>query len=188
MFDGVLKWQRIRSLASWIKVGITSSEDECCTRRPADTVAGDMAASADVRPCMVFNLNGQDAMGGNMFRAKRIYLEPSAEDGERYLVDRIWPRGVSKEAAALDGWLKDLAPSDSLRKWFAHDIERWKDFKRLYLEELSNLGGGEIVETLCGKSRASTVTLLFAAKDVEHNNAVCLVEFLHKVCRAEADG
>jgi uncharacterized protein YeaO (DUF488 family) len=109
-------------------------------------------------------------------RIKRIYGTPAAEDGRRVLVDRLWPRGVAKVAAHIDEWLKEIAPSDELRKWFGHDPDRWAEFRRRYLEELQ--GNRDILERLRAETREGTVTLLFAAKDSEHNNAVVLKEIL----------
>ena len=108
---------------------------------------------------------------------KRVYDEASPEDGTRVLVDRLWPRGLTREAAKVDLWLKDLAPSDKLRHWFNHDPERWPEFRKRYRAELAE--ESEDLETLrrlvAGKK---PVTLLFAAKDTEHNNAVALKERL----------
>jgi uncharacterized protein YeaO (DUF488 family) len=112
-----------------------------------------------------------------MFRIKRIYDPPAAEDGRRILVDRLWPRGVSKETARIDEWLKEIAPSDELRKSFCHDPARWEEFRGRYWEELK--GHGEVLERLRGEAQRGTVTLLFAAKDEKLNNAVVLAEILN---------
>jgi len=109
-------------------------------------------------------------------RIKRAYEEPSPDDGYRVLVDRVWPRGVSKERAAVDEWLKDIAPSTSLRKWFGHREDRWEKFRASYLEELEE--HREALERLALLARKGTVTLLFAAKNEEHNNAVVIRERL----------
>lgn len=111
-----------------------------------------------------------------MISIKRIYDPPAAEDGRRVLVDRLWPRGVAKEAAHIDEWLKEIAPSDELRKWFGHDPARWEEFRRRYREELQ--GHGELLEGLRKEAGQGSVTLLFAAKDIECNNAVVLKEVL----------
>jgi uncharacterized protein YeaO (DUF488 family) len=108
---------------------------------------------------------------------KRVYEAPDKQDGYRILVDRIWPRGLSKEVAAVDLWLRDLAPSTALRKWFGHDPARWTEFKRRYMQELN----GEEASAALAQFHAvknTRVTLLFAAKDTEHNNAVALQEYL----------
>lgn len=109
-------------------------------------------------------------------KAKRIYAEPAKADGTRVLVDRVWPRGVSKEKAAVDRWLKEVAPSTELRKWFGHDPARWEGFKARYFQELD--GQGEAIESLVEAARHGTVTLVYAARDTEHNNAVALKEYL----------
>lgn len=107
---------------------------------------------------------------------KRIYENPSKEDGKRILVDRLWPRGLTKEKAAIDIWLKEIAPSTELRKWFAHDPKKWTAFKRKYLQELE--GKKEQVSILKEYVKSGTVTLLYGAKDQEHNEANVLVELL----------
>jgi uncharacterized protein YeaO (DUF488 family) len=112
-----------------------------------------------------------------MIRIKRIYDLPAAGDGRRVLVDRLWPRGIVKDEARIDDWLKEIAPSDALRKWFGHDPARWEEFRKRYGEELKN--HGELLEHLRAEAKWGTVTLLFAAKDVEHNNAVVLTEILN---------
>jgi uncharacterized protein YeaO (DUF488 family) len=111
-----------------------------------------------------------------MIRIRRIYGPPAADDGRRVLVDRLWPRGLSREHAHIDEWLKEIAPSDGLRKWFGHDPVRWVEFRHRYREELKGHGG--ILERLRTEGKKGTVTLLFAAKDEEHNNAVALKELL----------
>ena len=109
-----------------------------------------------------------------MLKIKRIYDGASAQDGARILIDRLWPRGMKKEQAAIDDWLKEISPSDSLRKWFSHDPSRWVEFKSKYKKELETKQ--EIIEQLRKHARHGTVTLLYAAKDTEHNNAVVLKE------------
>ncbi len=115
---------------------------------------------------------------GTMINTKRIYEDPSAEDNLRYLVDRLWPRGLSKEKAKLDGWLKDIAPSDALRKWYGHDESRWGEFKRRYKLELCARDKQNILNGLAKRGGHETITLLFAAKDPLRNNAVVLREVL----------
>ncbi len=109
-------------------------------------------------------------------QVKRVYDPPSSSDGRRLLVDRIWPRGLSKEAAKLDDWLKDAAPSTELRQWFAHDPARWAQFQRRYYAELDEKP--DLRKTILPPKTKGTVTLLFGAKDVEHNNAVALKNYL----------
>ena len=107
-------------------------------------------------------------------RVKRVYEPASPDDGYRVLVDRVWPRGVTKEAAAVDEWARELAPSKELRKWFAHKPERFEEFRRRYREELS--AHEAEINALGDRGRKTTVTLLFGARDTEHNNAVVLAE------------
>lgn len=111
-----------------------------------------------------------------MIQAKRVYDPPAPEDGKRFLVDRLWPRGVKKEALQLDGWLKDVAPSDALRKWFGHDPAKWEEFRERYFAELE--AKPEAWRPLLEAARQGTVTLLFSARDEAHNNAVALKAFL----------
>ena len=108
-------------------------------------------------------------------KIKWIYEPPAEQDGLRVLVDRLWPRGLSKKLAAVDLWMRDLAPSAELRKWFAHDPKKWKQFCARYARELDTKPD-EIAEIKV-QSRVSTVTLLHAAKDTEHNNAVALKHY-----------
>ena len=109
-------------------------------------------------------------------KVKRVYDPPAKTDGLRVLVDRLWPRGLSKDKAKIDHWLKDIAPSDGLRKWFAHDPEKWQEFKARYHRELD--ANAEAVKKLRALLRAKRVTLLFGAKDLQHNNAAALSEYL----------
>lgn len=112
---------------------------------------------------------------------KRAY-EPSApEDGFRILVDRLWPRGVARDAARVDLWLKEIAPSTELRKWFAHDPEKWAEFRKRYAEELDS--NPAEVERLAEFVRRGTVTLVYGAKDEQHNQAVALKEYLEASAR-----
>ncbi|MCL4706479.1 DUF488 domain-containing protein [bacterium] len=109
-------------------------------------------------------------------RIKRIYDAPAADDGFRILVDRLWPRGVKKENARIDLWLKEIAPSDDLRKWFGHDPAKWAEFKQRYFAELRNKQ--DSVAVLRQHACAGAVTLLYSAKDEKHNNAMALLEYL----------
>jgi len=113
-----------------------------------------------------------------MIKIKRVYEEPSAGDGMRILVDRVWPRGISKERARLADWRKDLAPSTPLRKWFGHDPAKWKAFRTRYRTELKRSGQIEALKELAKLSRRKTVTLVYGAADEQHNQAVALKEFL----------
>ena len=109
-------------------------------------------------------------------RIKRAYEEPNREDGTRILVDRLWPRGLTKAKAKVDLWLKDVAPSTELRKWFAHDPARWAEFQSRYREEFKR--NKEQVALLKREAAKGTVTLVYAAKDQEHNEAVILQKLL----------
>jgi uncharacterized protein YeaO (DUF488 family) len=109
-------------------------------------------------------------------KTKRIYERPARADGYRVLVDRVWPRGVSKDAARVDQWLKELSPSTELRRWFGHDPDKFEAFRRRYSKELR--GHDEELEELRKRARKGTVTLLFGARDTDHNNAVVLADVL----------
>lgn len=113
-----------------------------------------------------------------MIRLKRAYDEPAPRDGLRILVERLWPRGVRKDQAAIDLWLKDLAPSAQLRKWFAHDPEKWEEFRRRYRSELKQKG--DLLTLLQHRATEGTVTFVYAARDEERNSAVALKEFLEE--------
>ena len=116
-----------------------------------------------------------------MFRIKRAYAPPAPADGLRVLVDRLWPRGLPRTTAAIDLWLKEIAPSTELRRWFGHDPERWPEFKRRYREELKAPERAAALARLRDAERQSrVVTLLYAARDDTHNHAVALLEVLHE--------
>jgi uncharacterized protein YeaO (DUF488 family) len=108
-------------------------------------------------------------------KLKRVYEEPDEKDGYRILVDRLWPRGLTKEKAALDLWLKNIAPTTELRKWFNHDPEKWKEFQKKYLKEVKE--NKEAVSTLKEHLKKGTVTFLYAAKDEIHNEALVLKNY-----------
>lgn len=109
-------------------------------------------------------------------KIKRAYERPEAGDGFRVLVDRLWPRGVSKGSARLDLWLKEIAPSTPLRKWFGHDPKKWKEFRTRYMRELEE--HSNLVAELLEHAKKETVTLVYGAKDEEHNDAVVLKDYL----------
>jgi uncharacterized protein YeaO (DUF488 family) len=109
---------------------------------------------------------------------KRIYEPPSPGDGRRVLVDRLWPRGVSKAKAHLDAWMKDVAPSTELRRWFDHRPERWPEFRRRYFDELASNAALGALEQMAA---AGPVTLLYAARDTTHNEAAALAEYLSSI-------
>ena len=110
-------------------------------------------------------------------KLKRAYESPAADDGKRVLVDRLWPRGVNKIEAAIDHWMKELAPSTELRKWFGHDPKKWQEFERRYKDELKNKT--EILQQLTSlEIKHKQVTLLYGARDTQHNEAKVLKEIL----------
>ena len=116
-----------------------------------------------------------------MIRIRRVYSEPSSRDGVRILVDRVWPRGISKERARIIQWRKDLAPTTSLRKWFGHEPARWIEFRRRYRTELARPEMKDELKKLARLSRKRTITLVYSAADEEHNQAVVLMELLEEV-------
>ena len=117
---------------------------------------------------------------GNAIKLKRVYEKREKSDGFRILVDRLWPRGLSKEKAKVDLWLKDVAPGHELRRWFGHDPKRWDEFQKRYNKEL--MKNRELLDGIKEKiNEKGVVTLLFSASDEEHNNAVALKNFLFRV-------
>ena len=116
--------------------------------------------------------------GTAMIRTRRVYDPPEPGDGTRFLVERLWPRGMKKEELPMDGWLKDAAPSDELRRWFSHDPAKWDEFRRRYYAELE--GKPDVLQPLREAARQGNVTLLYSARDTEHNNAVALKEYLER--------
>ena len=110
---------------------------------------------------------------------KKIYERWSISDGLRILVDRLWPRGVRHSTANIDVWMKDIAPTKELRKWYSHDPEKWKEFKARYREELKE--NGSVIKLLKIIDRTGKVTLVYASKDDDHNNAVVLKEYVEKI-------
>jgi uncharacterized protein YeaO (DUF488 family) len=113
-----------------------------------------------------------------MIKLKRAYEKPAKDDGERVLVERLWPRGVTKDQAKVDLWLKDIAPSAELRKWFGHDPERWVEFRQRYRKELEQKA--DLIRLLKRKAKEGTITLIYAARDEAHNSALVLRQFLQK--------
>ena len=111
-----------------------------------------------------------------MIKTRRIYDKPDTDDGFRILVDRIWPRGLKKNDVKIDLWQKDIAPSDSLRKWFNHDQSKWNEFKSRYYNELKDKQ--EIVKLFLEKDGQETITLLYSSKEEKYNNAIALKEYL----------
>ena len=115
-------------------------------------------------------------------RIKRAYDPPVPADGTRILVDRLWPRGVSKETLAIERWIKEIGPSDALRRWFGHDPERWDEFRRRYAAELAKQG--ELLAALRGLAQRGKLTLVYAARNDAHNNAVVLRDVLTRAKRS----
>jgi uncharacterized protein YeaO (DUF488 family) len=116
-----------------------------------------------------------------VLRVKRVHDNPEEADGERILVDRIWPRGISKDKARLSDWRKDLAPSNELREWFGHDPDCWEGFKDRYCAELEEAGKMEDLRDLAEREGEENVTLLFGAKNTKHDNARALEAFVGEV-------
>lgn len=114
----------------------------------------------------------------SMIKIKRVYEQPEETDDYRVLIDRLWPRGLTKEKAKVDLWLKDIAPSTELRKWFSHDPAKWDEFKNRYCEELKK--NNQFVSKLVDLLKNGKLTLVYGAKDEEHNEAVVLKEYLEK--------
>jgi len=113
-----------------------------------------------------------------MIRVKRVYATAAASDGARFLVDQLWPRGLKKDLLKLDGWLREVAPSSTLRKWFGHEAAKWPEFQRRYFAELDDKP--ETLRPLLQSARQGDLTLLFGARDEEHNNAVALKSYLDR--------
>jgi len=113
-----------------------------------------------------------------MIQLKRVYDAAEKTDGTRFLVDHLWPRGIKKEALHFESWFKEIAPSDALRKWFNHDLAKWKEFQRRYFAELNEKT--EAWKPLLQAAKEHDITLLFASREMEHNNAVALKTFLEK--------
>jgi uncharacterized protein YeaO (DUF488 family) len=111
-----------------------------------------------------------------MIQLKRVYEKPDAHDGIRFLIERLWPRGVRKADLVTDGWQKEAGPSDQLRKWFSHDPEKWAEFQHRYFAELDTRP--EAWEPILKAAKRGTVTLLYSSHDTEHNNAVALERYL----------
>jgi uncharacterized protein YeaO (DUF488 family) len=118
-----------------------------------------------------------------MLKVKRVYEKKSAGDGKRIYVDRLWPRGLNKEAAAIDEWLKELSPSDGLRRWFGHEPNKFPEFRQKYIEELSLPERQAQIARLAELAAGMDITLVYSARDSQHNNAVVLAELIDRAIR-----
>ena len=137
-------------------------------------------AARGVKPPATARRGARSRPAADGIAVKRVYDPPSRGDGTRVLVDRLWPRGIAKAKARIDAWLKEVGPSTALRTWFGHDPARWPEFQRRYHRELANSGEARVIADL---ARRGPLTLLFAAKDPEHNNAVALREYLARILK-----
>ncbi len=123
-------------------------------------------------------------MTASNVRLQRAYEDPGADDGHRVLVDRVWPRGRTKEALRLDAWARDLGPSTELRKWFGHDPARWPEFRSRYEVELAEPGKAQALDALAAEAREGPVTIVYGARDREHNQAQVIADELDRRLRA----
>ena len=126
---------------------------------------------------------GRSHMTASNVRLQRAYDEPGPEDGHRVLVDRVWPRGRTKEALRLDAWARDLGPSTQLRKWFGHDPARWPEFRSRYHAELAEPAKSEALDALAAEARRGPVTIVYGARDREHNQAQVIADELERRLR-----
>jgi len=112
-----------------------------------------------------------------MLKTKRVYDKKESDDGTRILVDRLWPRGLSRDKAFIEEWMKDIAPSNELRKWYGHNTDKWKEFKQRYFKELESDPQNELVQRIRKLAQADDITLLYSAKDTDYNNAEALKQY-----------
>lgn len=138
----------------------------------------DLAAADAVRG-LAMEADVTTVRRGATIAVKRAYEPASRADGKRFLVDRLWPRGITKSALVMDAWVKDVAPSTALRKWSGHDPAKWTEFRRRYFRELDD--NRAALAPLLEAARHGTVTLVYGARDEEHNNAVALCEYLERL-------
>ncbi len=118
-----------------------------------------------------------------MLKIKRAYDKPESADGKRILIDRLWPRGVSKADARIDEWVKDLGPSTELRKWFGHDPEKWEEFRKRYIKELSAPDKSMLLGKIAQTAEHGSITLIYSAKDTEHSDVKVLEELINKMMK-----
>jgi len=127
----------------------------------------------------LFRVRTQINWGGSeVLKLKRAYEPVESTDGKRILIDRLWPRGVSKSEARVDEWLKDLAPSTELRTWFGHDPQKWEEFRKRYIKELSSPDKTGLLEDIARRARRETITLIYSAKDTEHSDVKVLEQLI----------
>ena len=137
------------------------------------------------RPGQRVNIEGDGSRNAiKRLRTKRIYERPDASDGRRILIDRLWPRGVTREQATVHVWMKEIAPSPSLRRWFGHDPDRWLEFRKRYTAELA--ANEASIHKLASLAAAGSVTLLYASRDEGHNHALVLADYMRKYSRRRA--
>ncbi len=117
-----------------------------------------------------------------MMKIKRVYDAPSRGDGKRILIDRLWPRGLKKDEARVEEWMKEIAPSTELRQWFGHDPDKWGEFKKQFFKELR--GRQDLTDSIINAAREGTVTLLYGSKEERYNNAVALKEYIDSMMKA----
>jgi uncharacterized protein YeaO (DUF488 family) len=140
-------------------------------------------AEAFVKSCNQTIEAGRDSIkGGEMIQLKRVYDAPAKADGKRFLIERLWPRGIKKENLKIDAWIKEVGPSTELRKWFSHDPGKWDRFRERYFRELDR--NASVLRPILDASREGAVTLIYSSHDREHNNAVALAEYLKKKASA----
>jgi uncharacterized protein YeaO (DUF488 family) len=118
-----------------------------------------------------------------VLKIKRAYDKPESADGKRILIDRLWPRGISKADARIDEWLKDLGPSTDLRKWFGHDPEKWEEFRKRYIKELSAPDKSMLLEKIARTAEHGSITLIYSAKDTEHSDVKVLEDLINKMMK-----
>jgi uncharacterized protein YeaO (DUF488 family) len=160
--------------------GIASAQNEnCCNSREyEDPVCVGQTRNSPLFPQPFPAISGSTIIKAMTVAVKRVYESPAQKDGVRVLVDRLWPRGLRKQDAAIESWLRDLAPSNELRKWFHAQPERWEEFRKRYLKELSAPKAQAALNKLYYLARRGTLTLLYASKNEEHNNATVLRDLL----------
>lgn len=176
---GCLARRQAEFLVTFSAFGIASAQNEnCCNCRECDDPVGCSQTRDSPFPQPFPAISGSTIIKAMAVAVKRVYESPDAKDGVRVLVDRLWPRGLSKKSAAIESWLRDLAPSNDLRKWFHAQPERWQEFRKRYLKELAGPKAQAALNKLYDVERNGTLTLLYASRNEEHNNATVLRDLL----------